>query len=246
MTSSHDTPSNIFFPPYLLQDVFEHLDPLDLVTCKRVCTLWYSIIWGRRRLRQKLFLPQVTAEEAPTSHLVNSPDEVYDLHPIFNQIHFDASLDPASATFGRQKCALLKESKVKDHYATYPATTRVELDVIHFHPHLVVENETGVTVWDVMEALAKYKAEPTHFTFQSFFQSDICRKRGYDQHRRMHRRDLLGIDSGSVFITFNDRDPKDGRVFVSDSFESREGVAVGKKYRFWSAFAFCEFPPRTE
>ena len=38
------------------------------------------------------------------------------------------------------------------------------------------------------------KAERTHFTFQTFFQSDICKKRGYDQHRRMHRKDLLGID----------------------------------------------------
>ena len=153
MPPSHDAPSNIFFPPYLLQDLFEHLDPLDLVACKQVCTLWYSIIWSRRRLRQKLFLP--VAEKGSTSHLVNSPDEVYDLHPIFNLIHFDSSLDPASTTFGRQKCAPLKESAVKDHYATYPATARVEIDVIRFHPHLVVENETGVTVWDVIEELAK-------------------------------------------------------------------------------------------
>ena len=155
MPSSHDTPSNIFFPPYLLQDLFEHLDPLDLIACKQVCSLWYSIIWSRRRLRQKLFLPQVAAEKGSTSHLVNSPDEVYDLHPIFNLIHFDSSLDPTLATFGRQKCTLLKESAVKDHYATYPATSRVEIDVIRFHPHLVVENETGVTIWDVMEELAK-------------------------------------------------------------------------------------------
>ena len=48
-----------------------------------------------------------------------------------------------------------------------------------------------------------------------------------------------------MFITFN-RNPQDGRVFIGDSFESRKGVAVGKKYRFWSAFAFCEFPLKSE
>ncbi|RPB01300.1 hypothetical protein L873DRAFT_1677381 [Choiromyces venosus 120613-1] len=256
LPSSHEPQSTVFFPPYLLQDLFEHLDPLDLITCKRVCTLWYSIIHCRNRLRQKLFLPPSNSSPSSDkacsskSHLVNSPDEVYDLHPIFNLIHFDASLDPAATSFGRppqgekEKCKMLIESEVKDHYATYPATIRVEMDLIHFHPHLVVENDSGVKVWDVMVALAKYKEERTHFTFQTFFPSDICKKRGYELRRKMRRRDLLGIDS--VFITFNDRDPDDGRVFIGDSFESWKGVAIGKRYRFWSAFAFCEFPLRPE
>lgn len=158
----------LFFPPYLLQDVFENLASRDLAQCKRVCSLWNVIISSRRRLRQKLFLPTPAPINGASDD--GDKDASLELHPVFDIIHFNASLNPAETTFDRQpdsrttaygngneneKQRLLIESGIAKQYATYPARTKLSFDVIRFHPRCNVMNPAGITVWDVVAQLAK-------------------------------------------------------------------------------------------
>lgn len=141
-------------PPYLLQDVLIHLSLFDLLDCRRVCRLWNAVIMSRRHLRQKLFIQQSDIDPAP--FIDGPPDKLsFELHPVFSMIHFDPSLCVEDTTFGRKHEAYLKDSNVRSNYATSPAATRVSFEVLKFHPHCIVENPTGVTVWDVLVRLAE-------------------------------------------------------------------------------------------
>jgi hypothetical protein len=146
-----EAPPRVGIPSYLLQDIFAHLDLYDIIACQQVCRLWNDILQTRRSLRSKRFL-------APTHLLPSPPVEKYMLHPVFGLIHFSPSLCAADTTLGRRGDgpeALLKDSSVCAQYATDPPTAWAAFEVLKFHPYCVVENATGVTVWDVMVALAE-------------------------------------------------------------------------------------------
>lgn len=142
------------FPSYLLQDVLTHLNVFDLLSCRRVCRPWYEVLQSRRLLREKLFLKQPDTNLAP---FIKEPSEraTFELHPIFSTIHFTSSLCAEDTTFGRKSSVFLKDSVVRNNYATSPVTTRISLGVLKFHPDCIVENPTGVTVWDVIMRLAE-------------------------------------------------------------------------------------------
>ncbi|KAL7272253.1 hypothetical protein RUND412_004950 [Rhizina undulata] len=223
-----------FLPPYLLQDVFIHLDYFSLNNCAKVCRLWNAVITQRRVLRQRVFLKYPKWTE-----FVRDPAKVkYELHPIFGVLHLDSSVKPEETTIGRHKEMLLKDSPAKDQMATSPAATEMVLDLLKLdHSNCIITNENGVTVWDVVLHLAEYKMQSASFIFDDYFRSDICRKRGYDPKKKMQRKDMLS--SESVFVTFED--PPPGKpLFVAKDFESRRTFANGEKKRFmfWTVFAF--------
>lgn len=151
-----NTRETTVFPSYLLQDVFIYLNVFDLLRCRRVCHLWNAVIQSRRHIRRSLFLQDDT-NNPETLPIVKEPSAkvVFELHPIFSLIHFDPSLRAEQTTFGRKSSAYLKDSVVRYNYATSPPTNRISLEVLKFHPHCVVENPAGVTVWDVVVQLAK-------------------------------------------------------------------------------------------
>jgi hypothetical protein len=147
MPSTASTPS-IDLPPYVLLEVFEFLPGQDLVVASHTCRLWNQLIMARRRLRANAFLPSTYVPSYPI------PDT--ELHPIISQLHLDDTVDPSEATYGRNKPARrINASPVATQLATCPAVTELRLDVMKYHPHVVVANPDGVRVADVVRELAK-------------------------------------------------------------------------------------------
>jgi hypothetical protein len=147
MPSTTSTPS-IDLPPYVLLEVFEFLPGQDLVVASHTCRLWNQLIMARRRLRANAFLPSTYVPSYPI------PDT--ELHPIISQLHLDDTVDPSEATYGRNKPARrINASPVATQLATCPAVTELRLDVMKYHPHVVVANPDGVRVADVVRELAK-------------------------------------------------------------------------------------------
>ncbi|KAF8246489.1 hypothetical protein K440DRAFT_655151 [Wilcoxina mikolae CBS 423.85] len=232
-------------PPYILLSVFEHLPGRDLIVATHTCRLWSQLILSRRRLRANAFLP--SPAYTPPYALTST-----ELHPVISQLHFDDTTDPEAATFGRNQ-RLIKDSPVKTQMATCPAVTELRLDVMKYHPHVVVTNPSGVTVEDVVKELAKYKSVTTNFTYDDFFGREICSKRKYERRKHMRRADMVG--SEKVVVTFGPPTVFDGTVlFSAERFaavnggEKTAGKRKGRKeremgkekdgHRFWSAFAF--------
>jgi len=135
-------------PNYLLLEVFEYLPGQDLVVASHTCRLWHQLIAARRRLRTHAF--------APSSHKpAVSPAET-ELHPVLSQLHFDATVDAAAAEYGVRKAPRrIMAAAVSEQLATSPAVPALRLDVMKYHPHVVVENPDGVRVADVVVQLAK-------------------------------------------------------------------------------------------
>lgn len=135
-------------PPYLLLEVFEYLPGQDLVVASHTCRLWNQLILARRRLRTNAFLP--------SSYQPNFPATDIELHPVISQIYFDDKLDPEEAEYGCHKTARkVKDEPVAKQLATSPPVPELRLDVLKYHPHVVVSNPNGVTVMDVVRELAK-------------------------------------------------------------------------------------------
>lgn len=193
--SPHTALSEFSFelPNYLLLEVFEYLPGQDLVVASHTCRLWNQLIMARRRLRTNAFIP--------SSHNPTVPVADIELHPVVSQLHFDTTVDAADAQYGvRKSPRKLLSAAVSKQLATSPAVTELRLDVMKYHPHVLVENPAGVKVADVVEELAKYKAAATNFTFEEFFGRELCSQRGYERKKSMQRVDMVGNEK--VLVTF--------------------------------------------
>jgi hypothetical protein len=134
-------------PSFILLEVFSHLPGRDLVVASRVCSLWNNLITGRRRLRANTFVP---SEYNP-----NFDAEYTELHPVISQLHFDDSVRPKEATYGVRKCRAISQDGVYQQLATCPAVKELRLAVLKWQPNVVIRNENGVRVKDVVEELAR-------------------------------------------------------------------------------------------
>jgi hypothetical protein len=135
-------------PPYVLLEVFEYLPGQDLVVASHTCRLWNQLIMARRRLRTNAFIP--------SSHKPTVPIKDIELHPVISQLHFDSTVEPEEAEYGVHKTIRkITEEPVHMQLATSPAVTELRLDVMKYHPHVVVHNPDGVKVIDVVRELAK-------------------------------------------------------------------------------------------
>lgn len=193
-------------PPYILLEVFQYLSGRDLTACTGVSHMWRSLIHTRRQLRSNAFLPPLPSSEIPSSPPAQ-PAKISDveLHPVLSLLHFDPSLDAAAVTYGTgtrgREVRLISDGNLGDMMATAPPVEELRLDVLKYHPNLVVRREGGVKVADVVQELINYKESTTDFTFEEFFQREICSQRGYDRRRRMRRVDMVGADK--VLVTFS-------------------------------------------
>lgn len=90
----------------------------------------------------------------PLSSLLPST-EVF-LHPVFGRLNFSAYHSPKVIRIGEDLDSLsLYKAKVGKQFATYPALKNVVLRVLSggiwsFSTEIKVENDDGVTVWDVI------------------------------------------------------------------------------------------------
>jgi hypothetical protein len=135
-------------PPYVLLEVFEYLPGQDLVVASHVCRLWNQLIIARRRLRTNAFIP--------SSYKPKFPIQDIELHPVISQLHFDSTVSVEDAEYGVHKTPRkIVEEPVHKQLATSPAVTELRLDVMKYHPHVVVTNPDGVKVIDVVRELAK-------------------------------------------------------------------------------------------
>jgi len=149
MSSKKPFPEFSFeLPNYLLLEVFEYLPGQDLVVASHTCRLWNQLIMARRRLRTNAFIP--------SSHKPTVPTADIELHPVISQLHFDTTVEAQDAEYGIHKApGKIMTAAVSKQLATSPAVTELRLDVMKYHPHIVVENPDGVKVEDVVIQLAK-------------------------------------------------------------------------------------------
>lgn len=228
----------IDLPPYVLLEVFEYLPGQDLVVASHTCRLWNQLILARRRLRTNAFIPSSYTPKVAIKDI--------ELHPVFSQLHFDSAVEPEAAEYGVHKAVRkIMEEPVQKQLATSPAVTELRLDVMKYHPHVVVQNPEGVKVMDVVQELAKYKTAAAGFTFEDFYGREICSQRGYERKQRMRRVDMVGKEK--VVVSFAPAVPFDGvAMFQALRFRSldaaRNAPSCKKEnkegHRFWSAFAF--------
>lgn len=140
-------------PAYILLEVFEYLPGADLAVAANTCSLWRSLIRTRRRLRAHCFLGSPSAASSPAySPRYRLKDT--ELHPVLSLLHFDNTVDPLLATYGCRSWRRLLTAPWASQPATCPPLTTLRLDVMKYHPHLVVNNPHGVTLRDVVRELA--------------------------------------------------------------------------------------------
>ncbi|KAL7269968.1 hypothetical protein RUND412_007337 [Rhizina undulata] len=145
-----------FLPDYLLTDILVHLDTFTLLRCRSVCRFWKWNIENRSLLKAIIFTQ-------PPPPVVDAPAKIKDLtlHPVFRlldyrfreRMYYDN--DTVGLLRGRVDFRLNffvpADSPVVGNYATQPAVRDVVLKLCG--GEMVVKNENGVTVWDMMEAL---------------------------------------------------------------------------------------------
>ncbi|RPB13457.1 hypothetical protein P167DRAFT_115431 [Morchella conica CCBAS932] len=131
----------------------------------------------------------------PLSSLLPST-EVF-LHPVFGRLNFSAYHSPKVIRIGEDLDSLsLYKAKVGKQFATYPALKNVVLRVLSggiwsFSTEIKVENDDGVTVWDVINESTTFFKSYTKVSFADHFGLDVCEERGYDPKVLMQNYDFL-------------------------------------------------------
>lgn len=243
------------FSGCVLLEIFSYLDGMDLIMSSRVCHFWRGIIFSSSRLLEKSFydvsVPRRKREEGEEK--INVKD--IELHPFFRKLHFDNSLSLDELTYGGSSSSSSVSHKVEKKYqkqkyrrlrsddpvnsqlATVPRVPILRLDVLKYHPNVVVKNPDGVRVRDVLVELDRYKKEITNIAFHEFYGNEICVLRGYPRRKQMARYDMLGeAKLVAAFSTEPSESPIDGAPVWSTQDFVR--VDDGMKSRFWSSFAF--------
>jgi hypothetical protein len=128
--------------------IFSFLPLTALLGAQLVSKRFYVLTNGKE-FKHCFFL-----SSPPLSSLLPST-EVF-LHPVFGRLNFSAYHSPKVIRIGDDLDSLsLYKAKVGKQFATYPALKNVVLRVLSggiwsFSTEIKVENDDGVTVWDVI------------------------------------------------------------------------------------------------
>ncbi|KAI5813227.1 hypothetical protein BZA77DRAFT_390096 [Pyronema omphalodes] len=200
--------------------VLDFLPLSSILVLKRISRKFRDLVNNTRQ--KDLFLigpPEENADDAMTT----AAEQITRIHPIFSTLYFyPGNLVTAIRTGSYNGPFLDNQKQARSSFATIPAVRKLTLRIIGgrdgniWDGHLVIEQQTGITVRDLLKNLATFldqEADPM-VSFGDFFGEDYCNTTNTNPNWLMRNREFL--DENEHFPRFWTVNPSNRNEIVCD------------------------------